>query len=74
MHMMDTKDTTSVLGRQVRRFRLQQAWTQVELAAHAGISKGTLIRIEAGDHQPHPPTIRKLARALAVNPVQLTTE
>jgi transcriptional regulator with XRE-family HTH domain len=73
MRMMDTEEMASVLGRQVRRFRLQQAWTQVELASRAGISKGTLIRIEAGDHQPHPPTIRKLARALAVDPVQLTT-
>jgi transcriptional regulator with XRE-family HTH domain len=74
MHMMDTKETAGTLGRQVRRFRLQQAWTQDELAARAGISRGTLLRIEAGDHQPHPPTIRKLARALGVEPMQLTTE
>ncbi|HXJ31418.1 MAG TPA: helix-turn-helix transcriptional regulator [Gemmatimonadales bacterium] len=72
--MMDTKETASTLGRQVRRYRLRQAWTQDELATRAGISRSTLLKIEAGDHQPHPPTIRKLARALAVDPVQLTTE
>lgn len=72
--MLNTEERASVLGRQVRRYRLQQAWTQVQLAERAGINKGTLLRIEAGNHQPHPPTIRKLARALGLTPMQLTTE
>lgn len=72
--MLNTEEQKGVLGRQVRRHRLEQAWTQDQLAARAGINRGTLLKIEAGDHQPHPPTIRKLARALGVAPTQLTTE
>lgn len=62
------------LPERVRTLRLQHALTQVELAEQAGISVAALIRIEQGTHTPRPATIRKLARALGVKPVQLTTD
>jgi transcriptional regulator with XRE-family HTH domain len=37
------------LGRRLAARRLERNWTQAELAAEAGISKRTLVRLESGD-------------------------
>ena len=44
--------------------------TYSELAERARVSKGTIVRLEAGNDA-HPPTVRKLAEALGVDPAQL---
>jgi transcriptional regulator with XRE-family HTH domain len=62
-----------LLGERVRLLRERQALTQVELAERAGVSAAAILRIERGTHQARPSTIRKLARALGVKPVELTT-
>jgi|GraSoiStandDraft_50_1057286.scaffolds.fasta_scaffold1302647_2 DNA-binding XRE family transcriptional regulator len=52
----------------LRDLRLEAALTQLELAQRAGVSKTTIVNIEAGRIEPHPPTVRKLAKALDVEP------
>ena len=49
----------------LRDLRQDAALTQLELAQRAGLSKTTIVNIEAGRIAPHPPTVRKLAAALA---------
>jgi len=48
----------------LRKLRLDAALTQAELAERTGLARTTIIRLEAGDPNALPPTIRKLARAL----------
>lgn len=55
----------------LRRVRLLRSYTQAELAKRAGISRATVIAIEAG-RDAWPTTVRKLARALSVKPEVLT--
>jgi transcriptional regulator with XRE-family HTH domain len=64
----------SDFGERVRRMRQQRALTQRELADRARISEATLIRLERGQRPPRPTTLRKLARALGVKPLELTTD
>jgi transcriptional regulator with XRE-family HTH domain len=58
------------LGR-LRDLRIQAAMTQIELADKASVARTTIIRLEAGDPNVNPSTLRKLARALKVRPVDL---
>ena len=58
------------LGR-LREIRERRILTQQELAELAGVSRGTIIRLEAGADAPYPSTIRKLAAALGVAPQAL---
>ena len=48
--------------------------TQAELADAAGISRTTVVRLEAGDPNALPSTIRKLARVLRVKARELWEE
>lgn len=60
------------LGEQIATLREEQALTQVELAERARISPSTLSLIESGKvPRPHVGTIRKIARALGVEPQDL---
>lgn len=54
----------------LRLVRERQALTQDELAAKAGVSRQTVLKIEAG-LEPRPATVRKLAAALGVKPSAL---
>jgi len=54
----------------LRAVRESRALSQSELAERANVSKGTIVRLEAGNDA-HPPTVRKLADALGVPPAQL---
>jgi len=55
----------------LRDLRLQAALSQADLAERAGVARTTIIRLEAGDPNVLPSTLRKLARALRVKPAQL---
>jgi transcriptional regulator with XRE-family HTH domain len=57
----------------LREFRERSVLTQAELAELAGVSEVQINRIENGHADPRPSTIRKLAAALGVEPVELTT-
>ncbi len=55
----------------LRELRMEQALTQIELAEMTGLARTTIIRLEAGNPRATAPTLRKLARALKVKPVEL---
>jgi transcriptional regulator with XRE-family HTH domain len=59
------------IGTQVKRERERALLTQQELAERAGIGLTTLNRIENDHAEPHFRTIRKLAKALSVDPAVL---
>jgi transcriptional regulator with XRE-family HTH domain len=54
----------------LKAVRERKALTQRELADAAGVSRPTVVRIEAG-MDANPPTARKLAQALNVEPQEL---
>jgi transcriptional regulator with XRE-family HTH domain len=62
------------IGAQVKRTRERALLTQQELADRAGIGLTTLNRIENDHAEPHFRTIRKLAKALGVDPAALIPE
>jgi DNA-binding XRE family transcriptional regulator len=55
----------------LRTLRTEHVLTLRELAEAAGVSKDTIWRLENGHSDAHPSTIRKLARALDVQPKEL---
>jgi transcriptional regulator with XRE-family HTH domain len=59
-------------GERLLRARRSRMWTQGRLAAEAGVSPTTVSGIETGRIlSPHFGTVRKLARALDVDPSRL---
>jgi transcriptional regulator with XRE-family HTH domain len=55
----------------LRELRVKAALSQADLAERAGVARTTIIRLEAGDPNVLPSTLRKLSRALRVKPVDL---
>lgn len=55
----------------LRALRSEHVLTLRELAIEAGVSKDTIWRLENGHSGAYPSTIRKLARALGVQPKEL---
>jgi transcriptional regulator with XRE-family HTH domain len=62
------------IGEQLRNARTRRLLTQDELAAKAGVSQSTIANIERNNAEPQFRTIRKLARALDVEPTELLGE
>jgi transcriptional regulator with XRE-family HTH domain len=62
------------IGRNLRRLREERLLTQEELGEAAGVSRDQVSRIERDEVDPRFRTIRKLARALEVDPRELTRE
>jgi transcriptional regulator with XRE-family HTH domain len=61
-------------GRNVAAIRGRRMWTQARLAEEAGVSPTTVSGIESGRiSRPHFGTLRKLARALGVEPEELVS-
>jgi DNA-binding XRE family transcriptional regulator len=50
----------------LRELRADHVMSQQDLAYRAGVSKTTIVQIEAGRIRPHPSTVRKLATALGL--------
>ena len=59
------------IGNRLKDLRIRRALTQEELAGEAGIGKNTVNRMERNLTEPHMSTVRKLARALDVDPAEL---
>lgn len=55
----------------LRELRVRAGLTQIDLADRSAVARTTIIRLEAGDPNPTPTTVRKLARALRVKPYHL---
>jgi transcriptional regulator with XRE-family HTH domain len=68
---MPTMDAVKIGGR-LKELRERNLLTQAELGAAAGVSRDQVSRIERDEVDPRFSTIRKLARALNVDPSELT--
>ena len=60
------------IGKNLRQLREDRLLTQAELGDVAGVSRDQVSRIERDEVDPRFSTIRKLARALEVEPQELT--
>ncbi len=68
---MPTMDAVKI-GSRLKELRERNLLTQAELGAAAGVSRDQVSRIERDEVDPRFSTIRKLARALEVDPSELT--
>jgi transcriptional regulator with XRE-family HTH domain len=68
---MATLEAVVKIGEKLKDLRIRRALTQEELAAAAGVGKNTVNRLERDLTEPRPPTLRKLAQALEVDPAEL---
>ena len=59
------------IGERLKRQRTRRALTQAELAERADVTTATVARIERDEIEPRMTTLRKLARALEVDPAEL---
>jgi transcriptional regulator with XRE-family HTH domain len=71
---MATMQAVVYIGDRLKTLRIRRALTQQELAERAGISTNALNRIELNKAEPHMSTLRKLAKALDVDPTGLLGE
>ncbi len=63
--------TVVYIGDRLKRLRNERNLSQRELAKAAGLSPATIFKLENDLAEPHPSTIRKLAKALEVAPSEL---
>lgn len=70
-YRIGTTSDMEVNVERLRALRSEHVLTLRELAEEAGVSKDTIWRLENGHSEAHPSTIRKLARALGVQPKEL---
>jgi transcriptional regulator with XRE-family HTH domain len=61
------------LASALRRLREDRHLTREALAFHAGLTTGSLARIELGQSSPGWDTVRKVAKALGISLVELAT-
>lgn len=59
------------MGRTIERLRAARGWTQADLAHNAGVSIGTISRLENGRHEGRAGTVRAVATALGVQVQEL---
>ncbi len=62
------------IGEKLKEVRTKRLLTQEELAEKAGVTAATVVNIERNKQQPHFRTIRKLAKALDIDPTELVGE
>ena len=55
----------------LREVRIRRLLSQRELAKRANVAHRTIVEAEAGRQVPHPKTMRKLAEALEVDPMEV---
>jgi transcriptional regulator with XRE-family HTH domain len=60
-----------VNGVRLRQLRRERAWSQRDLARQSGVSQDTITRLETGQREAQPRTMRRLAEALGVEPREL---
>jgi transcriptional regulator with XRE-family HTH domain len=62
------------IGDNLKRQRIRKALTQEELARRAGLTTASVARIERNETEPRMSTLRKLAKALEVDPAEFVEE
>lgn len=55
----------------LREIRLSRVWSQRDLAAQAGVAQKTIVDLELGRIEPRLQTMRKIAAALGVDPLDI---
>jgi transcriptional regulator with XRE-family HTH domain len=66
-------DMRALVGRNVRKFRVERGMTQEEFAVVAGVGQNYLSDLERGKRNPTVLTLWALSQALGVTPVDLIT-
>jgi transcriptional regulator with XRE-family HTH domain len=61
-------------GEKLRRLRTRKLWMIADLAETSGVHRNRISDYENGKSGAHPDTIRKLAKALDVDPVELLAD
>ncbi len=60
-----------LLGRRIRELRKAKGWRQIDLAAHAGISKNHICELERGQREVGLLNLVSIAGALGIPPSEL---
>ncbi len=69
---MPTIDVVKINGEKLQELRLAKFWSRDELSDKSGIHRDHIGRLERGEGgNSRPPTVRHLAEALGVDPVDL---
>ena len=68
---MSTQALVKVDGQKIQRLRTRRLWLIGDLAEKSGVHRNTISKLENGRGGAYPETIRKLADALGVEPIEL---
>jgi transcriptional regulator with XRE-family HTH domain len=68
---MGTHTLMRIDGEKLRRLRERRLWLIGDLAEKSGVHRNLISTYEHGKSGAHPDTIRKLAKALDVDPTEL---
>ena len=71
---MVTQMLMKVDGQKLRRLRNRRVWLIGDLAKKSGVHRNVISKLENSRGGAYPETIRKLARALDVDPAELIKE
>ena len=71
---MGTHTLMRIDGEKLRRLRESRLWLIGDLAENSGVHRNLISTYEHGKSGAHPDTIRKLAKALDVDPTELLGE
>jgi transcriptional regulator with XRE-family HTH domain len=71
---MVTQALMEVDGQKLRRLRSQRVWLIGDLARESGVHRNVVSKLENNRGGAYPETIRKLAKALGVEPSELIRE
>ena len=71
---MGTHTQMRIDGEKLRRLRERRLWLIGDLAEKSGVHRNLISTYEHGKSGAHPDTIRKLAKALDVDPPELVGE
>jgi transcriptional regulator with XRE-family HTH domain len=71
---MVTQSMMKVDGQKLRRLRNRRVWLIGDLAKESGVHRNVISKLENSRGGAYPETIRKLARALDVEPADLIKE
>jgi len=71
---MGTHTLVRIDGEKLRRLRERRLWLIGDLAEKSGVHRNLISTYEHGKSGAHPDTIRKLAKALGVDPADLVGE
>ena len=72
---MPTMEAVKIDAKKLQDARLAKFWSRDELAKASGINRDHIGRLERGyEGESRPPTVRKLAEALEVDPRELLAD